>query len=111
MEVYLEASLTPYLFLKIKLDKLVCMDGIGEDELDGAKIYHYNLRDKSVNVIERQYEQEPSKDEGELCDPNGYNEKDFYYDDDDKRYIYVFRKMLLKQTVVEDSQRNKLFHI
>jgi hypothetical protein len=62
-------------------------------------------------VIERQYEQEPSKDESELCDPNGHNEKDFYDDDDDKRYIYVFRKMLLTQTVVEDSQRNKLFHI
>ena len=55
-------------------------------------------------MIERQYEQEPSKDEGELCDPNGHNEKDFYDDDDDKRYIYVFRKMLLTQTVVEDSQ-------
>jgi len=40
-------------------------------------------------VIERQYEQEPSKDEGELCDPNGDNEKDFYNDDDDKRYICV----------------------
>jgi hypothetical protein len=57
LEVYLRASLTPYLFLKIKLDKLVCMGGIGEDELDGegggvaepwqTKIYHYNLRDKS----------------------------------------------------------------
>jgi len=57
LEVYLRASLTPYLFLKIKLDKLVCMGDIGEDELDGegggvaepwqTKIYHYNLRDKS----------------------------------------------------------------
>jgi hypothetical protein len=36
LEVYLGASLTPYLFLKIKLDKLVCMDGIGEDELHGG---------------------------------------------------------------------------
>jgi hypothetical protein len=72
------------------------MDSIGEDELDGGvaepwqtKINHYNLRDKSINVIERQYEQEPFKDEGELCDPNGDNEKDFYNDDDDKRYICV----------------------
>lgn len=60
-------------------------------------------RQKSVNLIKGQHELEPSNDKGELCELDGYDEEDFYKDDDE-RQTYVARKMLLTLKVVTTKQ-------
>ena len=68
--------------------------------------YHSSdcTRQKSINPIKRQDEQEHSDDKGELCKPNRGEKKDLYkYDDDDKRQTYIVRKMLLTPKVAENS--------
>ena len=60
-------------------------------------------RQKSVNLIKGQYELEPSNDKGQLCELDGYDEEDFYKDDDE-RQTYVARKRLLTVKVVAAKQ-------
>ena len=68
---------------------LAQVKGVGEDELDGDNETLLDLdkqpqfkRQKSINVIECQYEQEPFDDEDVLCKLDGDDEKDLYNDED-----------------------------
>lgn len=58
-------------------------------------------------MIKRQYVQEHSKVEGELCEHDKDDMEDLYRYDDQAQ-AYVFKKMLLMPKVVKDSQQNKL---